>query len=166
MEHISSLLLVTIFIVALLLVLFAIFKPRTIYEGVLIVILVLILIFYYARELEALILIDLLGFGNEVTIGNFEGENSQDLPFVISRALDTYHKFILDQLPEFNGISVFGNIWFNITINRIYVTTIYPIVILGSGIIIRLVINRFILNKNLRRVGREYAGCSSQHLPP
>ncbi len=74
----------------------------------------------------------------------------------INKLLQLYHDLIINILPEFSGITVFGKTIFVIEINTSYVSAKWPIIFLFSGVAIRYVINRFVRHQKLKQASSEY----------
>jgi len=114
------------------------YSSSTIPEYIAATILLFSLLFYYA---------EFVNFLYVVTFWQFS--------FLANIPLN-FQKVIISLLPEFDGISIFG---FELLIFKLDVDielSIIPLVILFSGIVIRIVIDKYIPNERLKEASREY----------
>lgn len=136
---------------------YAVLTSKTVPEGILALGLVLGMGLYYARPL-ALLLIRLPHWKSMRWAREFP--LLLDLLRLISRTIGQWilqsQEVILDHLPGFDGISIFGRKILRIEIDIQFVPTPWPIAVLFTGIIIRLVIGRFVRHERLQQVAREY----------
>lgn len=118
---------------------------KTVAEAIVALVLILGMGFYYAKPMQLLIL--------KLPV---ESDALHALVNTVARWLGEYQGFILGHLPNFGGISIFGRRLLRITIDSHFASTPWPIVVLFAGVVIRLVIGRFVRNERLQQVGREY----------
>ena len=62
----------------------------------------------------------------------------------------------MEHLPNIDGISIFGTKFLQISIDKQFVTTLWPILLLFAGLTIRVVLDKYVRHIKLRQVGREY----------
>lgn len=124
-------------------------RSRTVAERIVAAVLILGMVFYYARPLQWLI----LGFYAELpSMSNI----LQGVVNIMIGFLEKYQEFILGILPGFDGITVLGKRMLRVDIDTQFVATGWPIVVLFVGVVVRLAIGRFVRHERLRQVGREY----------
>ncbi|GEM_PF-2423778 len=115
------------------------FTSKSIAEGLAALILILAMVFYYTQPVRTTV---------------FELTVLRDLP--LAHWLQDYQRFILEHWPRFDGISVFGNRILSIHADVHFVATLWPVLLLFVGVIVRVVLGRYIRHEKLKRVGREY----------
>lgn len=74
----------------------------------------------------------------------------------VDQALANLREFGLGVIPEFKGFSVFGHQVMVVSVNHDYVTTLLPLLALMASIVIRSVVNKWVRNRRLKRLTREY----------
>lgn len=124
---------------SIVILLAVLFTSNTIAEGMAAVILIFVMGFYYTEPTRLLV------SGLPVL---------SDTP--LAEWLLDYQRFILELLPNFKGISVFDKRFFIISVDEQFVPTYWPIMLLIAGIIVRVVLERYVRHHRLRQVGREY----------
>ena len=118
---------------------------RAVTEIIVALVLIFGMEFYYTKPMQSLIL--------KLPV---ESDASQNMVNTIVQWMGEGQGFILDHLPAFDGISVFGKRFLHVSIDGQFVPTWWPIAILFVGVSVRLVVGRFVRHERLRQVAREY----------
>ena len=120
----------------------------------------LVVIFLFSTSLSeyvaSLILALALGFYYTEAIQTVIAKISFLSKVPVSEWLQSYHNLIITYFSKFDGFTVFGKTFFAINVNNRYVATRLPVILLFLGVVVRLVIERYVKHERLKQAGREY----------